>query len=264
MTEIRTPFEEPIKAANLCVRLAQDEAEITASQKLRYRVFYEEMSAIPSEDVRAQKRDFDKFDDICDHLLVLDTDKTGEDAVVGTYRLLRRTALPEGQRFYTQDEYDVSKIVALKEDVLELGRSCVDENYRSRAAMQLLWRGIGEYVAAYKIAIMFGCASFHGDDPKEHALALSYLNHFHRTPEELCPVALKERYTSMDIIPKDQIDERAALKEVPALIKGYLRLGGTIGDGAVLDHDFNTTDVSIVVQTELLTDKYYHRYHPGE
>lgn len=261
---IRTPFETPISAANLMVRLAQNEAEVTASQKLRYRVFYEEMGAKANADVEAEKRDFDRFDMLCDHLLVIDCDKSGEDAVVGTYRLLRRAALPEGGRFYTEDEYDVSKIKALEAEVLELGRSCVDENYRNRAVMQLLWRGIGEYVSAYKIAVMFGCASFHGDDPAAHALALSYLHHFHRTPDALCPVALPEYYTSMNVIAKEDINEREALKAVPALIKGYLRLNGTIGDGAFLDHDFNTTDVSIVVQTDLLTEKYSDRYKPND
>lgn len=260
----RIPFETPITANNLMVRLAESEAEMRAGQKLRYKVFYEEMGAKASPQVEAEKRDFDKFDELCDQLLVIDTDKSGEEAVVGTYRLLRRSALPEGGRFYTEDEYDVSKIKGLESDVLELGRSCVHEDYRSRAVMQLLWRGIGEYVSAYRIAVMFGCASFHGCDPEEHKLALSYLHHFHRTPDDLCPVALPEHYVSMNMIPKDEINEREAIKAVPALIKGYLRLNGTIGDGAFLDHDFNTTDVSIVVQTKLLKEKYSDRYKPND
>jgi len=250
-----------ISAGNLFVYVARTAQEIEAAQRLRYRIFYGEMGGTPPARVAAEKRDFDEFDDVCDHLLVVDRDRSpAEGQVVGTYRLLRRSAAKKLGRFYSESEYDVSKVKALQGEILELGRSCVDEAYRNRAVMQLLWRGNGAYVAAYDIKLMFGCASFNGVDPQEHAQALSYLHHFHPTPENVRPRALHDQYVNMDILPKEQINQKRAFTALPALIKGYLRLQGTIGDGAVIDRQCNTVDVSVIVQTELVTDKYFQRY----
>lgn len=247
---------------NLGIRLADgDPAFIDASQALRYRVFYEEMTAKPTEEMAARRRDFDDFDSVADHLLVVDRDLgTGPESVVGTYRLVRREAAKRYGRFYTVDEYDIAPILDLPGEILELGRSCVDESYRTRHVMELLWRGIAAYVFHYDIEIMFGCASIPGTDLDALALPLSYLYHNHLAPEEKRPVALQERYVDMNRIPADEIDRRRGLATVPPLIKGYLRLGGYVGDGAVIDPQFDTTDVCIVVETQLVTDRYYKHY----
>ncbi len=258
--ELSTVFD-PIKVGNLVARLASDDSEIEAAQALRYRVFYEEMSANPSPEVEAAKRDFDRFDEICDHLLVIDTQRNDlPGGVVGTYRLLRSSVAERNGGFYTSDEYEISRIAATPGETLELGRSCVEEEYRNRPTMQLLWQSIAQYVFRYDIDIMFGCASMPGTDPDALALPLSYLYHYHLAPPALRPRALDERYVDMRLLPEDEIDQRRALAALPPLIKGYLRLGGFVGDGAVVDYDFNTTDVSIVVKTELVTDKYFKHY----
>lgn len=246
------------------MRLAEDEAEITASQKLRYRIFCGEMGGKASPEIQQQQRDFDAFDDVCDHLLVVDNDRSGADAIVGTYRLLRSAPMKQLGHFYTETEYDISPLKSYSGELLELGRSCVDAAYRNRAVMTLLWRGIGAYSSLHDIKLMFGCASFTGANPQDHALALSYLHHFHQASPEVRLKALPDQYVEMDRIPRDDINEREALRHIPPLIKGYLRLNGKIGDGAVVDAAYNTTDVSIVVETDLVSDKYFERYAPGE
>lgn len=256
---------EPIVARNLIVKLAETEAEIYAAQRLRYRIFCEEMGAGANAAVQAQKRDFDQFDDYCNHVLVLDDTKTGDHRVVGTYRLLTRTNMQKklGQ-FYTETEYDVSRIKEQPGEIMELGRSCVEQQYRTRSVIQLLWSGIGSFLAAKDIKIMFGCASFHGVNIVEHRHALSYLYHFHMAPEHIRPRALPEQYVEMGLMPKEEVVPKAAISNMPPLIKAYLRIGGHIGDGAVLDYAFNTTDVSIVVQTDALKDRYAERYIPDD
>ncbi len=262
---------EGLRAGNLEVRLAQSEAEIVASQNLRYRIFYEEMAAHPTEHMAREKRDFDRFDPHCDHLLVFDHSRGDDprDAVVGTYRLIRRVTAARLGGFYTAEEYDIDKIVALDGEILELGRSCVARDHRNRPTMQIMWRGITNYVHHYNILMMFGCASLPGTDPDAHAQPLSYLHHFHMAPEIYRPRALASRYVSMDRMPADAIDKRATLSSLdkratlsglPPLIKGYLRLGGFIGDGAVIDEQFNTTDVCVLVKTDLVTEKYSRHF----
>mgnify|MGYP003394498833 CR=1 FL=1 len=249
-----------LRAGTLEVFSATLPEHIDAAQRLRYEVFFEEMGAPMTPEAAKIKRDRDEFDDVCDHLLVIDHQPDGSQRMVGTYRLLRRAAMRKIGRFYTESEYDVSAIRDYPQEILELGRSCVDPGYRNRAVMQLLWRGIGAYVSKFNIALMFGCASFHGVDPEEHAMALAYLHHYHLAPPELRPVALKERYVDMNRMEKDAVDVKQAFAALPALIKGYLRLSGFIGAGAVVDKEYNTTDVSIVVKTDRVTDKYAQRY----
>ncbi len=252
-----------LRIGNLEVRLAKSDAEIDAAQKLRYEIFYHEMAAQPTAEMAARGRDFDDFDEICDHLLVIDHNRgSGPEGVVGTYRLIRRAAAATARSgtFYSSSEYDISRLEAYPGEILELGRSCVDAAYRTRGTMQLLWRGIAAYVWELKIALMFGCGSLPGTDLKTLALPLSYLYYNHLAPEELRPVALKDRYADMRLMPPELINKREALNQLPPLIKGYLRLGGYIGDGAVIDHQFNTTDVCIVVKTDQVTEKYYRHY----
>jgi putative hemolysin len=256
-----TPSVVDVRSGALQVRLAETMADIDAAQALRYRVFYEEMGARPSAEMARVKRDFDAFDANCDHLLVVDHGRgIGPQAVVGTYRLIRRPAAERSGGFYSAAEYDISKVTAYPGEVLELGRSCVDASARNRPTMQLLWRGIASYVFHYEIALMFGCASLPGVDPDALAVSLSYLYHHHLAPPALRPRALPARYIDMRRLDPAAFDPARALAELPPLIKGYLRLGGFVGDGAVIDHQFNTTDVCVVVKTDLVTDKYYRHY----
>lgn len=252
---------EEIRAGNLAVHIATKPEDIIASQKLRYRVFFEEMGGVPSEEARATHIDSDIFDDYCDHLLVRDYSLPEESGqIVGTYRLLRRSALRDLPSFYSESEFDITAIKSNKGEIMELGRSCVNPNYRNRAVMQLLWRGIGAHVTRHNVQLMFGCASFFGTDVEEHALALSYLYHYHLVPESMRSVALQQHYIEMNRMPKEAINVKRAFAALPALIKGYLRMGGYIGKGAVIDPACKTIDVGIIVKTDLLTSKYVQRY----
>ena len=250
-----------IRAGNLGVRIAETAAEVDAAQALRYRVFYDEMGAHADASTRAAARDRDEFDAVADHLLVIDHDRgEGPESVVGTYRLIRREAATSVGRFYSAAEYDIAPLVALPAPILELGRSCVGADHRTRGTLQLLWRGIAAYVSRHRVAVMFGCASLPGVDLDVLAPVLTYLHAHHLAPPHLRPRALPERYVRMDRMDPASLDERAVMNELPPLVKGYLRLGGFVGDGAVLDPQFNTTDVCIVVKTELITDKYSKHY----
>ena len=175
-----------VVAGDFEVRLARTPAEIDAAQALRYRVFYEEMAAHPSPEVALERRDFDEFDRVCDHLLVLDRRRgEGPEGIVGTYRLIRREAAARAGRFYSAAEYDIQKMIDYPAEVLELGRSCVAKDARNTATMQMLWRGIALYCYHYDIKVMFGCASFPGTDPSQHAQAFSFLYHNHLAPPEI-------------------------------------------------------------------------------
>jgi putative hemolysin len=255
-----TEFAE-LRSGNLGVRLATGSAEIDAVQALRYRVFYQEMGARADDETTGSQRDKDIYDTVADHLLVVDHGLgEGVASVVGTYRLIQREGAQRIGHFYSSDEYDISRIEAIPGRILELGRSCVDNGYRNRSVMQLLWRGIAAYVFLHKIELMFGCASLPGVDPDALAPELTYLYYNHLAPTAIRPRALPHRYIEMRRLERDEIDARAALTRLPPLVKGYLRLGGFIGDGAVIDPQFNTTDVAVVVQTDLVTDKYYKHY----
>ncbi len=250
-----------LRAGNLGLRIARTAEELDAAQALRYRVFYEELGAQPDAAAAARSRDSDRYDAVADHLLVVDHDLgDGLDSVVGTYRLIRREAAEAIGRFYSADEYDISLIERFPGRVLELGRSCVDSAYRGRAAMQLLWRGIAAYVFTHNIDLMFGCASLPGTDVDALAAELTYLHANHLAPADIRLRALPERYVDMRRMDVSEIDARQVLVGLPPLIKGYLRLGGFVGDGAVVDHQFNTTDVAVVVQTDLVTGKYYRHF----
>ncbi|MBL8671633.1 MAG: GNAT family N-acetyltransferase [Alphaproteobacteria bacterium] len=248
------------QSGQLEVRLAESPHELDAAQELRFRVFYDEMSAKPTAAMAASRRDVDSFDPHCDHLLLLDVQDPARPKVVATYRLLRRERATAAGGFYTASEYAIEPLLALPGEILELGRSCVDAAFRTRAVMTLIWRGIAHYVLHHKIDLMFGCASLPGIDPRALQVELSYLHHFHLAPPELRVRALPERYVPMAILPREAIDQRRALASLPPLVKGYLRLGGFIGDGAVVDEQFNTTDVCVVVKTDLVTDKYFKHF----
>jgi putative hemolysin len=250
-----------LRAGSLGVRVAVNEAELDAAQALRYRVFYGERGAIADAATRRRQRDSDIYDQVADHLLVIDHDLgSGAQGVIGTYRLIQREGAAKIGRFYSAAEYDISMVEQYPGRVLELGRSCVDAAYRGRAVMQLMWRGIAAYVFRNQVDVMFGCASLPGTDPEQLADELTYLYDYHLAPPDLRPRALPELYVPMRRHMRMTTDPRRALIALPPLIKGYLRLGGFVGDGAVIDRQFNTTDVAVVVKTDLVTHKYSRHF----
>lgn len=251
----------PYDPDKIQVRLATSAEEIRAAQALRYQVFYEEYGAKPNEEMLREKRDIDDFDDITDHLIVIDNDlPKGAEQIIGTYRLLRRAVAEKHGQFYTSDEYNIQPLLDNEPDLLELGRSCVLPDYRTRPILQKLWEGIAHYVADHNIGLMFGCASLHGTNIEALSEQLAYLHHFHRADDKLCPRAIDERYVDMNLHAKDDLDVKKVFISLPPLIKGYIRLGASIGDGAVVDEQFNTTDVCIVMPTAQVTDKYIKHY----
>ncbi len=268
---ITDQLNSDLMVGSLEVRVAATAAEVDAAQALRYRVFYGEMGAHPTPAMEARHRDFDALDDCCDHLLVLDHARPDPDKVIGTYRLIRREAAAKFGSFYSAGEYDIAPLVDYPGEILELGRSCIDADYRTVTVMQMLWRGITAYLFRYDIKLMFGCASFPGVDPSAHAQALSYLYYHHLAPPALRARTLPEYYVDMRLLPREafdpniafntmKMDPRSGGNSLPPLIKGYLRVGGFVGDGAYIDHQFNTTDVCIIVKTDLITGKYMRHY----
>ncbi|WP_181706450.1 GNAT family N-acyltransferase [Chthonobacter rhizosphaerae] len=265
----RRPAEPLGRIGPLEVRLARSASEVRTAQALRYHVFYEEMAAIADAETLAMRRDRDAFDRICDHLLVLDHDqmrtkrfRKATPAIVGTYRLLRQEVADRHDGFYSAGEFDLAPLIARHRTLrfLELGRSCVLKPYRSKRTVELLWHGIWSYVLQHGMDVMIGCASLEGTDPDRLALPLSFLHHHARAPEPWRVNALPERRVAMDRLPEEAVDARAALHALPPLVKGYLRLGATVGDGAVVDHQFGTTDVMIVMPVQALSARYVNYY----
>lgn len=238
---------------NFSLHITRNPAEIQKAQELRYRVFFTEMAGRAKGE---RLLDVDEYDPLCDHMIVYEhiDDST---KVIGTYRFLRSEFVHQVGKFYTQTEFDLTKLLAnYTGQLVEVGRSCIDSNYRTGAVIKLLWRGIAMYLTEFNLDLMFGCASFKGDDPEKHSLSLSYLHHFHRIEEALSPTPLDHVKAHFSLIPKDQINEKRTFALLPPLIKGYLRLGGKVGEGAVIDHNVNTTDVCIIVDKKNIGQRY--------
>lgn len=246
----------------LTVRLAQDARDLTAAQRLRYRVFVQELQADGPLVDHAAQLERDEFDPLFDHLLLVDRrlDPDGLDHVVGAYRLLPSDRVGTTGRFYSESEFDLAPLRATGRRLLELGRSCVHPDHRGGAAMLLLWNALADYVLERRIEILFGAASFPGTDPTRLVQALSYLYHAHLAPEALRVQAKPGQRHRMDLLPAGQVDRRVALAATPALIKAYLRLGGYVGDGAWVDRAFNTTDVCLVMDTALMSARHRDYY----
>lgn len=228
------------------LRLARDARDLAAAQRLRYRVFVQEMGGDGPLVDHAQALECDAFDARADHLLLIDTrrDARALEDVVGVYRLLRADQLERGARFYTEDEFDVSPLRATGRRLLELGRSCLHPDYRGGTAMHHLWGGLAAYIMQHRIEILFGTASFAGTDAAALAQPLAYLVQHHLAPLEL-------RCAGHTPWPPSAapLDRRAALLALPPLIKAYLRLGGFVGDGIWIDHAFRTIDVCLILDT---------------
>ncbi len=252
------------------VRIAATRKEIKRAQKLRYKVFYRDGNAIADAATMLARRDKDSFDKICDHVLVIDhatakpvkSPLRRKPPVVGTYRLLPQEAAVRHGGFYTESEFDVASLVERHPDLrfLELGRSCVLPPYRNKRTVELLWHGVWSYVRQNNFDVMIGCASLEGTDPDRLALPLSFLHHFARAPDLWRADALPGRRIEMNRMAKSAINPKTALRELPPLIKGYLRLGAFIGDGAVIDHQFGTTDVLMILPVSAISTRYIEHF----
>ncbi len=244
------------------LRLAQGMRDLQAAQRLRYRVFVEELGGDGPLVDHANRLERDAFDPLVDHLILVDTrrDAATLEDVVGVYRLLPGARLPPGGRFYSEDEFDLTALKTCGRPLLELGRSCVDPDHRGGTAMVHLWNGLADYVLAQGIEILFGVASFHGTDPDALAQPLSLLHYNHLSPEGLRVRATGPHATALNRLPADGLDRKAAMLAMPALIKAYLRLGGHVGEGAFVDHAFNTTDVCLVMDTQRMSARHRDYY----
>ena len=252
------------RIGNLNVRVARGAREIEAAQALRYKVFVEEMGARLPADAMRLKRDFDHIDAYCDHLLVIDSAIDGdiEDQIVGTYRLLTQDKAERYGGFYSQSEYDVEAMIARHSGkrFMELGRSCVLPDYRTKRTIELLWQGNWAYALSHNVQAMFGCASFPGDRAYAHAVALSFLAGMSAASDEWAVKAAPGRGVSMDMMPIEAIQPRAALAAMPPLIKGYLRLGAMTSSEAVVDNEFGTTDILIILPVGRISERYVNHY----
>lgn len=250
------------RLGSLEVRLARSGEEVKRSQRLRYRVFYEEMSAIANVRALMSGRDRDPYDRICDHLLVIDHDAPGTPAIVGTYRLLRQEVAERRKGFYSAGEFEVDRLVARHGDrsFLELGRSCVLQPYRNKRTVELLWHGIWSYVRRHNLDVMIGCASLEGTDVERLAPQLAFLSRHAQAPDPWRVAALPGRGIRLEQFADRLGDEAKALRQLPPLIKGYLRLGAYVCEEAVVDRQFGTTDVFLVLPLERISARYINYY----
>lgn len=243
-------------------RVARTEADLLAAQRLRYRVFVEELGADGDLVDHHGRFERDKMDPVSDHLVLVDRRRSQAelDHVVGVYRLLPQARAEEFGHFYSDAEYDLISLRQSGRRLLELGRSCVDPDHRGGAGVFLLWNALAEYVLSTGAEILFGVASFHGTDAQELAQPLSWLHHNHLADAGLRPRALPEGFQRMDLLPPEALDRKQAMLAMPPLIKAYLRLGCTIGEGAFLDRPFNTTDVLVMIDTATMSRKHRSFY----
>lgn len=244
-------------APHFRVSIARNADDLKAAQRLRYDVFVRELGGggdMVDHDAGLEQ---DRFDPFFDHLLLHDETR-GQ--VIGVYRMLRSDQARAAGQFYSEDEYDLTPLRSSGRNLLELGRSCLHPDYRGGMAMHYLWSALAAYVAEHNIEILFGVASFHGTDAQALAAPLSLLHHRHLAPPAVRVRARPASFQSMNLISEDALDRRAAMLQVPALIKAYLRLGGVVGEGAWIDRTFNTTDVCLVMDTAQLNARQSRLY----
>ena len=254
------------------VRLATTKKEIRQAQRLRYKVFFEEGGAIPDKTAMLTRRDICPFDRLCDHLIVIDHDARSKrlglrkSRVVGAYRLLRQDVAQARSGFYTALEFDIAPLLARhpQKRFLEMGRSCVLPEYRTKRTIELLWHGIGAYIAHHRMDVLIGCASLHGCDVGALSLELGFLHHYAGTADDdkrdWRAAPLPARHTPMDALAKEQVDKRKALHALPPLIKAYLRCGAMVGEGAVVDRQFGTVDVLMIMPVAAIDARYLAQF----
>ena len=253
-----------IKVRDFEVRLTRNKEERKQVRQLRYKVFVEEEGANTTEEQRALGEEYDAYDRYAEYMAVFHNGR-----VVGTYRIIDRNAAEKMGGFYTENEFNISKIKKYNGNIVEMSRACVAPEYRENAlVMRLLWAGLGEMIMRRKIEILFGVASFVGVKPVRSAQAISYLYYNHLTPLRLRATVLTENFADgvnpkmsrMNILPRDFVDEADAKAEMTPLIKGYLRLGATFGRGVFIDKPFNSYDVFVMIETRKMNATYQKHF----
>ncbi|SFF10392.1 ornithine-acyl[acyl carrier protein] N-acyltransferase [Sulfitobacter brevis] len=239
------------------VHLAQTAQDLRDAQRLRYDVFVTELGGSGPLIDHDAKLERDHLDPYFDHLLLRDT---LSQQVVGVYRLMRPENAAKAGAYYSASEYDLTQLQRSGRRILELGRSCVHPAYRGGLAMHMLWSGLARYVAEHEIEVLFGVASFHGTDIDALAQPLSLLHHRHLAPKNLRTKCLAKSFQRMDLIDESHLDRRSAMLQIPSLIKAYLRLGGCVGEGAYIDHEFNTVDVCLIMDTAQMNDRQTRKF----
>jgi putative hemolysin len=239
------------------VRLAENQLEIENTLALRYNVFNLEMGeGLPES--RATQKDRDIYDYHCDHLIVKDLTN---DLIVGTYRILKRSIARETIGFYSENEFDLKCLYRLKEEIAEVGRSCVHKDYRDGSVISLLWSGFGEYMQKHNIRYLFGCGSIHSVDPTLASQTYAYLRHKNAISPQNLEVQPLSSHKLTGFNPDYQIDDMVAtMKILPPLIKGYVRLGAKICGYPALDSVFRTTDLLVLFDQKEINERYGKHY----
>lgn len=232
----------------LTLSTARTEAEIEEAQRLRFKVFAEEMGArLPTAN---EGLDRDIFDKHCEHLLVRDN---SDNRVIGTYRILAPDQAASIGSYYSETEFDLTRLSHLRDRMVEVGRSCVHMEHRNGATITHLWSGLAEYMRKHGHAYLIGCASISISDGGHYAASVyAKVNRLHAAPAEYrvfprCPLPLDALNQTLDVI-------------IPPLIKGYLRLGAYVGGAPAWDPDFNTADIFILLPMSRLNAKYARHF----
>ncbi len=250
-TEQDSKIDKSLKFSfkNFDIRIIKDPDPLLKKAKsLRYKSFF-----INSKKVEL---DSDEYDALCDHLVVIDK-SVGDDFVVGTYRLLLKEKKILKKNFYSETEFDISNLCKIKNiSMLEAGRSCVHEDYRDGRIIKLLWRGLAYYIIKKKADLIFGCASFPSADHKNFIRQLSYLKYFHIPPQKYSTSPLDNVKANLRYLPVEKLQKKEDFRLLPPLIKAYIRVGAWIGEGAVVDNKFDTTDVLIILKSKNIIKKY--------
>lgn len=234
---------------SLSVSLATTPEEVRQVQALRYHVFANELGASGGSVLTSEQREVDLFDDVAEHLTLRDLTLPEDRNIVGSYRLISRPQA-EGFGFSSDREFDHSKLINGGASLLELSRSCLHPDYRGGPGMFQLWQALSQLVTERKIDILFGVASFWGTNANDFSEPLSLLHHHYLAPQNQRSVSRVP--AGFDLLEENQIDKRRALRQIPPLIKAYLRLGGKIGQGAYVDHEFKTVDVCMIVDLKTI------------
>ena len=221
---------------------------LKSAQKLRFNSFF-------GNQFRKKKFDQDIYDRFSEHLVVLDNSKFRK-KVIGTYRLLTQEMMPSCYDFYTSSEFDISKLKKKSINILEVGRSCVDESYRDGRIIKLLWRGLAREIMLRNSELVMGCASFPTIDPNQIIEELSYLQHFHHPPKSFETVPIKSKAPKLKILRKSDLNPKIIFQRLPPLIKAYIRTGAWFGTGCVVDSEFKTIDVCVILKTQNIKNKY--------
>ena len=255
--KIKSEFE-PIIFKNFTIKIAESNFEIKKAQSLRYKIFFKEKKIKKKSFKFLLQRDYDFYDKISDHLIIIDNNREIRDNVIGTYRLLRGNCAKLYRGFYTEQEFDISNLKKnfSSKDILELGRSCVHPQYRSGIILKLLWQGISNYIKMYKIKILMGCASFHGTNPSKFKDEFSLLYESYRLPEDYDVKSLQSNEISFN----KNINHSTTLNKLPPLIKGYLRAGGMVSENFYIDTEFETIDYCVIMLTEKIVSRYQNKF----